>query len=223
MQLTMLSHEFAQPRISTRPLGAGLPLGSGAARRRSGATSVLSSGRALFWQGERQTQNIEVLQGVVRAVRLLENGNRQILEFYWPGDIVPAQALSRLFTVEAVTPCRFMRLSPTEGAYAETDLGDAHHISEEMLSLLTMCQKNSVSRIAWLLLRIRRYLPRDPKRLDCLQILLPRADMSYHLGTSLETVCRTLTEFKAKRLIDLPTRKTIQFVDINGLYRIANA
>ena len=144
MQLTMLSHEFAQPRISTRPLGAGLPpLGSGeAARRRSGATSVLSSGRALFWQGERQIQNIEVLQGVVRAVRLLDNGNRQILGFYWPGDIVPAQALSWLFTVEAVTPCHFVRLNPTEGAYAETDPGDAHHhIMKEMLSILMMCQR----------------------------------------------------------------------------------
>ena len=185
---------------------------------------MFSQGRALFWQGERQIQNIEILQGVVRAVRLLKDGNRQILKFYWPGDNVPAQALSRLFTAEAVTPCHIKRYRPADGACARTDPDDAHQIIEEMLSLvLIMSKKNSVSRIAWLLLRIRPYLPTDPRRPDCLKILLPRADMADHVGTSVETVCRTLAEFKAKGLIELPTRKTIRFLNIYGLTRIAEA
>ena len=99
-----------------------------------------------------------------------------------------------------------------------------HQMLEEMLSLLLMMsQKNSISRIASLLLRIRRQLPNDPKRLNCLQLLLPRTDMADHVGTSLETVCRTLAEFKARKLIDLPTRKTIRFLDLDGLSRVANA
>jgi CRP/FNR family nitrogen fixation transcriptional regulator len=95
-------------------------------------------------------------------------------------------------------------------------------VLEETLSLvLMMGQKNSVARIASLLLRIRRHLPRDPKRPDAMQLLLPRADMADHVGTSIETVCRTLSEFKARKLIELPTRKTIRFIDVRGLAEVA--
>jgi len=51
------------------------------------------------------------------------------------------------------------------------------------------------------------------------QLLLPRADIADHLGTSIETVCRALAEFKSRRLIELPTRKTIRFIDTKGLSR----
>jgi CRP-like cAMP-binding protein len=223
-QVTMLTHALPQSRAYIGPVANSLLSENDDARRQSGASCVLSQGRALFWQGEPQIQNIELLQGVVRAVRLLKDGNRQILKFYWPGDNVPAQALSRLFTAEAVTPCHIKRCRPIDEVGARTDSGDAHHIIEEMLSLvLVMSKKSSASRIAWLLLRIRPYLPTDPRRPDCLKILLPRADMADHLGTSLETVCRTLAEFKAKGLIDLPTRKTIRYLNIYGLSRIAGA
>jgi hypothetical protein len=36
----------------------------------------------------------------------------------------------------------------------------------------------------------------------------------------METVCRALAEFKARGLIDLPTRKTIRFIDEKALARI---
>jgi CRP/FNR family nitrogen fixation transcriptional regulator len=97
-------------------------------------------------------------------------------------------------------------------------------VLEETLSLLLMMgQKNSAARIASLLLRIRPHLPADPKRQNALQLLLPRADMADHVGTSIETVCRTLAEFKARKLIELPTRKTIRFTDIRGLVAVAKA
>ena len=180
-------------------------------------------GRALFWQGEQQAQNIEVVQGVVRAVRLLENGNRQVLAFFWPGDTVrPAQASCQHFTAEAVTACRVIKYSPAGGVCTRTEPCGAHQVLKEMLSLvLMMGQKNSVARVASLLLRIRSHLPTDPRRPNALQLLLPRADMADHVGTSLETVCRTLAEFKARRLIELPTRKTIRFLDVRGLAEVA--
>jgi CRP-like cAMP-binding protein len=180
-------------------------------------------GRVLFWQGEYQGQTIKVLQGAVRTVRLLENGNRQVLAFYWPGDIMPAHVLSRLFTAEAITPCHIVRYNLKNRECMQGSLRDSDQILEDMLSLLLMtCKKNSLSRIASLLLGIRRHLPNDPKRQECFKLVLPRADIADHVGTSLETVCRSLTEFKARKLIELPTRKTIRFLDIDGLSRIAN-
>jgi len=185
-------------------------------------TSFIPRGRALFWEGEQQAQKIKIVEGVVRAVRLLENGNRQILAFYWPGDVVmPTQSSCQQFTAEAVTNCRVQR-TPVSGICQQSEPCGAHQVLAETLSLVvTMSQKNSVARIAGFLLRIRRHLLEDPKRPPALLLQLPRADIADHVGTSLETVCRTLAEFKLKKLVDLPNRKTIRFIDVPGLLRVA--
>jgi CRP-like cAMP-binding protein len=190
--------------------------------QRNLSTYLVPRGRALFWEGEEEAHKIEIVEGVVRAVRLLENGNRQILAFYWPGDVVmPTQSTCQQFTAEAVTDCRVLRSKVANVCRGDEPCG-AHQVLADTLSLvLTMSQKNCVARIAWLLLRIRAHLPADPKRPDALRIQLSRADIADHVGTSLETVCRTLAEFRAKKLIDLPNRKTIRFVDLQGLQKIS--
>ena len=189
---------------------------------RSPPTSLIPRGRALFWEGDHHADKIMIVEGVVRAVRLLENGNRQILAFYWPGDVVrPTQASCQQFTAEAVTNCRVVR-SPVASICQSGEPCGAHQVLTDTLSLVvTMSQKNSVARIAAFLLRIRRHLPTDPKRPHALLMMIPRADIADHVGTSLETVCRTLAEFKAKGLIDMPNRKTITYLNLPGLIRIA--
>jgi len=208
--------------IKVPPLVYGLNRHDLADNRRLSTTSFVPRGRALFWQGEHQPQKIEIVEGVIRAVRLLENGNRQILAFYWPGDVVlPMHASCQQFTAEAVMNCRVIQ-TPTSGICNQHEPCGAHQVLSEMLSLvLNMGQKNSVARIAWFLLRIRRHLPEDPRFARALQLILPRADIADHVGTSLETVCRTLAEFKARKLIDLPNRKTIRFINLPGLAEVA--
>jgi CRP-like cAMP-binding protein len=183
---------------------------------------LIPRGRVLFWEGEHQPQKIKIVEGVIRAVRLLENGNRQILAFYWPGDVVmPTRSSCQRITAEAVTNCRVQGLV-VSGICQQDEPCGAHQILSETLALVaTMTQKKTVPRIADFLLRIRHHLPEDPKQPLALSLLLPRADIADHLGMSLETVCRTLAEFKMKGLIDLPNRKTIRFVDLPGLLRIA--
>jgi CRP/FNR family transcriptional regulator len=213
------------PQVGTggvAPLRYGLSREDFVQQRRQSNTSLVPRGRALFWEGEHQAQKIEIIEGVVRAVRLLENGNRQILAFYWPGDVVmPTQSSCQRVTAEAVTNCRVQR-TPVSNICQQSEPCGAHQMLAETLSLVvTMSQKSSVARIAGFLLRIRRHLPNDPKRPLALTLLLPRADIADHLGTSLETVCRTLAELRAKGLIDLPNRKTIRFLSVPGLLRIA--
>lgn len=190
--------------------------------QRSSAVSVITRGRALFWQGDHQAQKIEIVEGVVRAVRLIENGNRQILAFYWPGDVVmPTRTSCQQFTAEAVTNCR-VRFSTVSGTCHQGAPCGAHQVLSETLSLvLTMGQKNIIERVAWFLLRIRRRLPEEPKWPRAFRLMIPRADIADHLGTSLETVCRTLADFRSKGLIDLPNRKTIRFINLQGLSQVA--
>jgi CRP-like cAMP-binding protein len=213
------------PQIDTRrvaPLRYGLSRDDLVEQRRQSSTSLVPRGRALFWEGEHQAQKIEIIEGVIRAVRLLENGNRQILAFYWPGDVVmPTQSSCQRVTAEAVTNCRVQRTTASNICQTNEPCGAHQMLAETLALVVTMSQKSSVARIAGFLLRIRRHLPDDPKHPLALTLLLPRADIADHLGTSLETVCRTLAEFRMKGLIDLPNRKTIRFLNLPGLVRIA--
>lgn len=220
----MQAYSFANlPVCDAPPLAPRLPVERAETGRQPGAVSSVPRGRALFWQGEHQKHSIEVVQGVVRAVRLLENGNRQVVAFFWPGDTIrPTQASCQRYTAEAVTPCRIIRYPAGSVCTSAAPCG-AHQVLDELLSVVVMmAQKNSIARVASLLLQIRRHLPLDPRRPNALQLLLPRADMADHIGTSLETVCRALTEFKVRRLIELPTRKTIRFLDPKGLLQVAD-
>lgn len=186
------------------------------------ASVLIPRGKALFWQDELQDRRIQIVEGVVRAVRLLENGNRQILAFYWPGDTLPpVRWTCQRFTAEAVTDCRVLRTPVLDPCNHGQPCGVERVLTDTLSLVLIMGQKSITQRIAWFLLRIRRHLREDPKRPRALQILIPRADIADHLGTSLETVCRALAEFKTRKLIDLPTRKTIRFIDLPGLARLA--
>jgi CRP-like cAMP-binding protein len=221
MRMELLSPDRATPHASIcEPGPSTRDRASVLERRPSG--SLVPRGRALFWEGDAQAQKIEIVEGVIRAVRLLQNGSRQILAFYWPGDVVlPTQSACQQFTAEAVTDCRVIRAKVPDVCRGDEPCG-VHQVLAETLSLaLTMSQKTCVARIAWLLLRIRPHLRQDPKRPGTLVLQLPRADIADHVGTSLETVCRTLAEFKAKQLIDLPNRKTIRFVNLEGLVRVS--
>jgi CRP-like cAMP-binding protein len=188
---------------------------------RSQVATSIPRGRALFWQDDRQTHKIDILQGVVRAVRLLENGNRQILAFYWPGDTVyPSRAACQQFTAEAVTNCRVV-CCPVLTPCRQSEPCGVQQVFGDTLTLVTTIGQLSIQqRIAWFLLRIRPHLLADQRLPHALRILIPRADIADHLGTSMETVCRTLADFRSKGLIDLPNRKTIRFINIPGLMQV---
>ena len=48
----------------------------------------LSSGTHVFHEGDRVEYIYQVVSGVVRLTRLLEDGRRQIIAFGFPGDVV---------------------------------------------------------------------------------------------------------------------------------------
>lgn len=186
------------------------------------ATTSVPRGRALFWQDEQQSYRIDVIYGVVRALRLLEDGNRQILAFYWPGDtLYPSGAACQPYTAEAVTNCGILCYQVPLPYDQQQPCGVQQVLSDTLTLVTAMGKKNILERIAWFLLRIRAHLPRDAEHENAFRIMIPRADIADHLGTSLETVCRTLADFRSRGLIDLPNRKTIRFINPRGLMQIA--
>ena len=184
----------------------------------------LDRGHIICWQGEASRNEIEIVEGVARVVRLCESGTRQILTFFWPGTVITPCANEKLsYTIETVTPC--LCRSPQFGSINATGLtfGTNDYVLREMIDLLRgISRRCALSRVAWLLLRVREHLPRSASNSSILKFLIPRIDIADYLGLSLETVSRCLTELKERGFIELPNRKSIVFRDRARLERIAN-
>ncbi len=196
-------------------------LNGGSPKPRDVRHRMLVRNAVLFWQDERQPQAIEIVEGAVRAVRLWSDGSRQILAFFWPGDVIQAAALQR-YTAEAVTRCVLRPHSHEEDGIFEPS-GTDQALQASICLLAATGKKSATSRMAWFLLQIYEHLPQDPRRPQALRFTIPRNDVADYLGMSVETACRTLAAFRARGLIDLPTRKTICYRDMAQLARIAQS
>lgn len=180
------------------------------------------SGRILFSQGEQQRWAVELVEGVVRAVYLSANGNREVLGFFWPGAVISSsRATGCCFSAEAVTLCRIRRRGLAALPGEHHACCGAEHLVRDLLPLLSAIRKkNSIARLAWFLLRIRDHLPYDPRR-AAHRLVLPRADVADYLGMSVATVSRTLAHFNQRALVALPSRRTIRFLDVPSMSRVA--
>jgi CRP/FNR family transcriptional regulator len=172
----------------------------------------------LFWQDEHLPHAIEVVDGAIRAVRLWSDGTRQIVTFFWPGSIIASATLQR-YTAETLTQCT---LRPRDDIVAPEPSGTDQALQATLRLLAATGKKSAMSRMAWFLLQIREHLPRDRVLSNAYRIVIPRNDIADYLGMTLETACRTLAAFRAQGLIDLPTRKTIFYLNIPRLTRIAS-
>jgi CRP-like cAMP-binding protein len=118
-----------------------------------------------------------------------------------------------------VTDCTF-RLSKPEPETA----GASEQVLHEVLELLRgVSRRSALSRIAWFLLRSRDHLPPISGGQGVFKFLIPRGDIADHIGLSLETVSRGLTELRAKNVIDMPNRNAIRFKDVAQLAMIAQS
>ncbi len=172
----------------------------------------------LFWQDEHLPHAIEVIDGAIRAVRLWSDGSRQIVTFFWPGSIIAPAALQR-YTAETLTRCT---LRPREDIVAPEPSGTDQALQASLRLLAATGKKSATCRMAWFLLQIREHLPLDRVLSNAYRIVIPRNDIADYLGMTLETACRTLAAFRAQGIIDLPTRKTICYLNIPRLVRIAS-
>lgn len=188
------------------------------------ALSRVDRSHVLYWQGEAAGKDIEIVEGVARAVHLCESGARQILAFFWPGTVIsPSAGRLLCYTVETVTPCLFRIPPPDRAEAGPRTIGTDEHVLGELVHLLHgISRRCALSRVAWFLLRVREHLPCCGSEPEVLKLAVPRLDIADHLGLSLETVSRCLTELKGRGIIELPNRKTIIFLKEARLKRIAN-
>lgn len=172
-----------------------------------------------------------VTGGMLRVVRTLADGRRQVVAFVSPGHFVglSGHALHRC-SIEAVVPsrvCAFaiegirelrQRFSSFEQTLLERacqDLDDAHD------AMLLLARLAPLERLASFLVRLRRQMGvrgSDP------YIALPmgRGDIADHLGLTVETVSRSFTRLREQGVIALPDPNRVEILDPAALDALAS-
>lgn len=182
----------------------------------------LKPGETLYCEGETATYCFEVLNGVLKEYQVLEDGRREISEFYRKDDLFGYCAVTeRLETVEAVTSVA-VRCIPRDAFFRRMEQSPAfsRSIVETLIErlarahsrMLLLGRMRAHQRVASFLLRLADDAGDD----ECV-IEMSRQDIADHLGLTIETVCRVLTDFKKRHLIDMPVARRFTVRDSRGL------
>jgi len=186
----------------------------------------------LFLANDKQKHIYQVLEGVVGAYKMLADGRRQIVTFYYPGDLIGVED-SGVWLHHGEALCnssiRCIPISTVENLIvSEPEFGQAllaalsTELSETRDQLLSLGRKSAIEKVATFLLRISRRNERE--NTDECQLYLPmtRAEIADYLGLTIETVSRNITKLKTRGLIRLESKSRVQILDLEGLEDIAD-
>lgn len=203
---TVASEAHATAMLAMRGAGA-MPRTANEAQ--AGTMRRFSRGEELFEEGDACHYFYRVVSGTVRTGKLLVDGRRQIDAFHFAGDIFGLESSGRhRFAAEAVEDVvviayrrdRFANLVHDDPMFGDqlvsamlTNLDRAHD------HMVLLGRKTALEKMASFLLDMAR------RRADTDRVVLPmqRTDIADHLGLTIETVSRTLTQMVRDGLIRL--------------------
>ena len=198
------------------------------AEARSTVRRTYEADAEIFAEGDRATTFYKVVSGVVRTYKLLSDGRRQIDAFHLPGDIFGLEAgEEHRFNAEAVTAAKLAvhRREPRELAGGDGVL--AREVVAAMMRSLERAQdhmlllgrKSAKERIASFLLGLSQPVA---GRGATIELPMSRADIADHLGLTVESVSRAVTQLERDGLIELPpNRRAVVLRHVAALNRLA--
>jgi CRP/FNR family nitrogen fixation transcriptional regulator len=183
-----------------------------------GSVCRFRRGETIFGEGDELKCSYKIVSGAVRLSRITEDGRRQIVEFRTPGEFVGFEwdghyALSAE-AVRDVVAVRYMRTRVDRLVEQRSDVRGSlvTLIRNELRSahehLITLGCQGAKERVANFLLQLARKAGVGDG--ETIEVELGRQDMADYLGLTLETISRTLSEFKRSGAIALPKRRQIR-------------
>ena len=183
----------------------------------------LKAGETLYVEGDRAPYCYQVADGVMKEYNTLEDGRRQVADFYRVGELFGiSETEEHLHTAEAITDCavrcyprdaylRSIAASPELSyQFLDTLMTRLHRARERMIMLGRM---SAAQRVAAFLLR----LSAEQETTDDIKFVMSRQDIADHLGLTIETVCRVLTAFKKQHIIAMKNSRLFDVPDIGAL------
>jgi len=201
--------------------------------RQLGTLQQVAAREDIFFDGDEARNVFEVLDGIVCAYRILPDGERHIVSFYFPGNVIGNCNLGTYpYSAQALTPVRLRRIPRS---VLERSMAQRPEITQRFLRLaalelaatrdhlLCLAAKSAESKVATFLLGLSRRndeLGEDPHRI---RLPMTRLDIADYLGLTIETVSRTLSKFKRSGLIDLPRASLVVLRDPGRLAALADS
>lgn len=172
-------------------------------------------GTEIFGQDEPADYVYRLVDGAAMTSRLLNDGRRQVGGFHFPGDILglEAGALHR-FSAETISKTTMVAVKrSTLAAIAQADAAVARelwHLTaralDRMHHLALLLGRSSAQE------RVSCFLAEMAERLDGgaeLELPMSRKDIADHLGLTIETVSRTLSQMERDSLIEFVSSRRI--------------
>lgn len=188
--------------------------------------SPFASGEEIFRQGDRATMVYRILQGSAISYRLLSDGRRQVTDFHMAGDFLGLEAGTEYrTTAEAQGPVIAAAVRRADlAALAAENSGltralwqmsvRAFQRSED--HALILGRQGATERVAAFLLE---YTDRVGAR-EVVDLPMTRQDIADHLGLTIHTVSRTLSQLQAAGLIEARSTRHVRLLRRDRLEQI---
>lgn len=190
-----------------------------------GATLNFGRNVEVFGEGEEAEYFYQVKTGCVRAYRILNDGRRQVCNFYLPGDVFGIEAGDEhSFSTEAVVPSTITVVKRSLlQSRASGDSTLARQLFDLSVAELRRAQghillliKSAQERVAGFLLEMAS----RKKTAGEIELPMSRQDIADYLGLTIETVSRTLTQLEEAATIALPSARRILLRNRAALVRL---
>lgn len=191
----------------------------------------LLQGQPLFHEGDRAHHVYQLARGVLRLARIQPDGRRQVIDFAFPGDIVGLPDNERHTTeCEAITDCDLFahRCPPPSEhdanpalhrALLDAALQEIRRLQDHFVLLgRRRALEKTAAFVALLLDRISE--PIGQYRM--IRLAMNRADIADYLGLTPETVSRSFTELRGRRVLALDDANTVIVLDPAQLRTLAD-
>jgi CRP-like cAMP-binding protein len=203
--------------------GPHLPL-SGAEKAELGRLAEIiefkTAGSQILSHGQKANFLYLLVDGIVEADRTLHNGERQILAFYWPGDLFGmAEDGVYVNSAQALTPCTVYRfpIQKLEQFLLQNPkiqhgflIKVVHDLRNAQRQLVVMGRFDVPRRLAAFLLACSAHEHYFNADQQVLTLPMTRYDIADYLGTSAESATRAFSRLEAKGLLHRLTSRTLE-------------
>ena len=190
-----------------------------------GAPMSFARNAEIYGENEPAEYLYKLVSGTVRTSKLLNDGRRQIGEFYLPGDLFGLEVGNdHAFSAEAITDAKVIviKRSAVE-ALAARDNDVARQLwattgreLQRMQDHILLLIKTAQERVAGFLLEMAGRISSNNE----VELPMSRQDIADYLGLTIETVSRTLTILENSGAISVPSSRRITLRNRAALRRL---
>lgn len=197
---------------------------------------TLKSGQVHVFEGDEALDFANVVGGVAKLMKGAEDGRMQIVGLLFPSDFIGGAmpsgasvggAREELYTIEAVTPLELC-IFPRDGFASLLDRFPAlerklldRTLNELQLArewMVLLGRKTARERVATFILHVAEKMQNHGCHAAIsFDLPLGRGDIADHIGLTIETVSRQITQLRKKGVIDMQGARHVVSLDEDAL------